>query len=228
MSDFKKFLQENKKELDEVKRLSKLEKALSSNIEDVKAKAKKYRPMVRKTENKSRIKKPVLLFNEKEFDFLKFYAIVKRWAMYIYELTYDEMELLMYFYSEQTFTKREFNLFTRHIVHQKKNINNFIEKGLVEELENYNKDVKIDLNKIYKLTFRAQRIIASIYKKMTLTEDIDEYSGNNKLFVEYSTSFSQKNTAKLIMEMNKKRLEIIDGKKEHKFNISKVKKKRSN
>jgi hypothetical protein len=58
---------------------------------------------------------------------------------------------------------------------------------------------------------KANRRMASIYKKLTLQEEMSEYSSSNKFFNSYETSYKDKRIARLMVEYNKRRNEIING-----------------
>jgi hypothetical protein len=215
MSDFKDFLEENKKVLKEEKVLSEIKDFLVKPISDgTVQKAKKYRPMKRKGERtvkKTYKKKNVKIITaNREFDFMKFYGIVKRWASVQYNLTIDEIEMLMYFYSEPLFTKKEFDIYNTAMLHKNKSIKRFIDMELVDEMPG-NSSIKVAGNRLYRLSMKANRRMASIYKKLTLQEEMSEYSSSNKFFNSYETSYKDKRIARLMVEYNKRRNEIING-----------------
>jgi hypothetical protein len=215
MGDFKDFLQENEKTLNEEKVLSEIKDFLTKPIsEGTIQKAKKYRPMKRKYErsknNPYKKKNVKVITANREFDFMKFYGIVKRWASVQYSLTIDEIEMLMYFYSEPLFTKKEFDIYNTAMLHKNKQIQRFIDIGMIEGLPG-NTTIKVAGNRLYRLTMKANRRVSSIYKKLTLQEEISEYSSSNKFFRLYETSYKDKRISKLMIEYNKRRNEIING-----------------
>lgn len=215
MSDFKDFLKENSKILEEEKKLSEIQDFLIKPVsQGTIQKAKKYRPMKRKyqrsktaTYKKKNVK---VITANREFDFMKFYGIVKRWASVRYSLTIDEIEMLMYFHSEPLFTKKEFDIYNTAMLHKNKSIKRFIDMEMVEALPG-NTMIKVAGNKLYKLTVKANRRVSSIYKKLTLQEEMSEYSSSNKFFRLYETSYKDKRIAKLMIEYNKRRNEILNG-----------------
>lgn len=221
MSDFKDFLEENNKILKEEKKISEIKDFLTKPVSDgAIQKAKKYRPMKRKYERskKREYKKKVVkvITSKREFDFLKFYSIVKRWASVKYDLTFDEVEMLMYFYSEPLFTKKEFDIYNTAMLNKNKSIKRFIDMELVEALPG-NTVIKVSGNRLYRLTIKANRRVSSIYKKLTLQEEISEYSSSNKFFRKYETSYKDKRISKLMIEFNKKREEVISGNSKNHF-----------
>ncbi len=214
-SDFKDFLQENEKTLNEEKVLSEIKDFLTKPIsEGTIQKAKKYRPMKRKYERSKKTtykKKNVkVLTANREFDFMKFYGIVKKWASLQYNLTIDEIEMLMYFYSETVFTKKEFDIYNKAMLHKNKQIQRFIDMEMIEGMPG-NSTIKVAGNRLYRLTMKANRRVSSIYKKLTMQEEISEYSSSNKFFRLYETSYKDKRVAGLMIEYNKRRNDIING-----------------
>lgn len=213
--DFKDFLKENEKTLNEEKALSEIKDFLIKPIsEGTIQKAKKYRPMKRKYErsksNPYKKKNVKVITARREFDFMKFYGIVKRWASVQYSLSIDEIEMLMYFYSEPIFTKKEFDIYNKAMLHKNKQIQRFIDIGMIEGMPG-NTTIKVAGNRLYRLTMKANRRVSSIYKKLTLQEEISEYSSTNKFFRLYETSYKDKRVAGLMIEYNKRRNEIING-----------------
>lgn len=208
--DFKEYLENNKKELELNKLVSKIENSLGES-RSLFIKGKMYRPMKKKRTRYDKKKDHIQITTmQREHDFLKFYAVVKHWACFEFNLKAEELELLLYFYSEPIFTRREFNTYSKAILLKAKKIERFIENGLIEEAPGNEKIVK-SLDKVYKLTFKCLRRINAVYKKLTLAEQIDTDSKNNRMFVDSATTYREKNMRQLIIDMNKRRADIING-----------------
>lgn len=221
MSDFKDFLEQNNKILSQEKKISEIKDFLTKPVSDgAVQKAKKYRPMKRKYERSKKrpLKKKAVkvITANREFDFLKFYSIVKNWASVNYNLTFEEIEMLLYFYSEPLFTRKEFDIYNSAMLKKNKSIGRFVTMGLIEGLPG-NTVIKVAGNKLYRLTVTANRRVSSIYKKLTLQEEISEYSSTNKFFRKYETSYKDKRISKLMIEFNNKRNEVINGESKKHF-----------
>lgn len=206
MDDFKSFLKENQEKL-------KIESAIDKHLNDIESdfkKSRKVRPMRRKVKKSKNEGKISIMTNNREHDFLKYYFLVKTWASVRFGLKYEEIEFLMYFYSEAYFTNKDFDIYARAILNKGKNVSRFVELGLVEMLPKQEKVVK-RTNKMYRLTHKCKTMIASIYKKLVLEERIDENPMNNPLFLNHSTSYKDKRVRELIKDMNYRREQLVKG-----------------
>jgi hypothetical protein len=215
MDSFKDFLLENQEELKKQRAISQVKEFLIKPISEGSIqKKRKYRPMKRRGERtvtkKYKKKNVKIITANREFDFMKFYGIVKRWASVQYNLTIDEIEMMMYFYSEPLFTKKEFDIYNTAMLHKNKSIKRFVDMGIVDSLPG-NSSIKVAGNRLYKLSVQANRRVASIYKKLTLQDSISEIPANNKFFRDCETSYKDKRIAKLMIEYNNRRAEIING-----------------
>lgn len=207
MDDFKSFLKENKDTL-------KIESAIEKHLNDRKSdeiKSKTVRPMKRKGYRKDAHKgKVVVITNNREYDFLKYYFLVKTWASIRYGLKYEEIEFLMYFYSEQFFSNKDFDIYAKAILNKGKSVTRFVDMGLVEKLPNQENVVK-RTNVYYRLTHKCKHMIISIYRKLVLEECIDENPMNNPLFLNVGTSYKDKRVRELIRDMNYRRSKLLEG-----------------
>jgi hypothetical protein len=204
--DFKSFLKENKEKI-------KVESAVEKHLNDLEydlRKGRLVRPMRRKLKKSKNEGKISIVTNNREYDFLKYYFLVKTWASVRFNLKYEEIEFLMYFYSEVYFTNKDFDIYARAILNKGKDINRFVDLGLVEILPNQEKVVK-RTNKCYKLTHKSKKMISAIYKKLVLDEQIDENPMNNPLFLNHSTSYKDKRIRELIKDMNYRRSKLLEG-----------------
>lgn len=206
MNDFKSFLRENQ---EKIKVESAVEKHLNDLEYDLK-KGKLVRPMRRKIKKSKNEGKISVTTNNREYDFLKYYFLVKTWASIRFGLKYEEIEFLMYFYSEVYFTNKDFDIYAKAILNKRKDIKRFVDLGLVEMLAGQEKVVK-RTNKCYRLTHKSKKMISSIYKKLVLEEKIDENPMNNDLFLNHCTSYKDKRIRELIRDMNNRRSKLISG-----------------
>jgi hypothetical protein len=206
MDDFKSFLNENKKQI-------KVQRAIDGHLDGFSnevAKSKKLRPMKRLNKEKKHDGKLNVRTSNRDLDFLKYYFLVKTWASIRYKLRYDEIEFLMYFYSEPYFSNKDFDIYSKAILGIGKKISRFVDAGLIEMLEGQENVVK-RTNKCYRLTHKCKHMIKSIYRKLVLEEPIDENPMNNPLFLNYSTSYKDKRVRELIRDMNDRRSKLLNG-----------------
>jgi hypothetical protein len=213
MDSFKDFLLENQEELKKQKAISQVKDFLIKPIDEgTIQKRKRYNPMKRKCNKVSKYKRKnvKVVSASGEYDFVKFYGIVKRWASVQYDLSIDEIEMLLYFYSEPIFTKKEFDVYNTAMLQKNKSIQRFIDMDMIEAMRG-NTTIKVAGNRLFRLTRKAKLRVSSIYKKLTLQESISEIPANNKFFRHCETSYKDKRIAKLMIEYNKRRMEIIEG-----------------
>jgi len=211
---FKEFLNEHKTEIERSKKFAKIE----SDLNDPTSKIikKKYRPMKRSGERKTKKDYIKVLSTRGDHDYLKFYSVVKFWASTEYNISVEDIELLFYFYSEPVFTKREFVTYSKATLFKIKNIEDFIKDGLIEEMDGNDK-IKTKLNKVYKLSKGGKRKVASIYKKLSMDEGIDQTRKNNKIFIDKGATNKDKNMRQLVIDMNRRRESLMNGDYKHYF-----------
>lgn len=149
----------------------------------------------------------------KDFDFMKYYAIVEYWALLHYDLTREELMMLFYAYSESYFTKDVFNEFGDVITKKKNSIDSFIERGIVEEIKRVDKyGTPIKINKIYKVSFKWKNIVKAIYDRIVLKYKISDTVKHNKLFRKIKSTKEDRKYKDLVIKMNLKSKEIREGK----------------
>lgn len=133
-----------------------------------------------------------------EYDFLKNWTLIKKWAIVNYELRSSaELELLLYLYSEK--------LFTRTDVMNRMNFMSWDAK-MMKRLEERDfiyiwRKRWIGEPNVYDLTHKAKRMINSIYKKLLGLEPIPESTRRNKAFLK-NAPYSHKTLAIAIKDHN--------------------------
>lgn len=141
------------------------------------------------------------LTRERKHNFLKYWRIVRYWARRKYGLTDSELELLLYLYDIDLFSRKDFQKFEGVLEWDKKRLADFIEKGYIgvwRDHVGYSKQAKM-----YELTVKAKRICSSIYKKLTQEEHIPETGRNNPIF--RGQAYADIMYRKLIKKMNSER-----------------------
>ena len=205
MSDFKDFLRENEETIKSQKIVSEIDSFLRESSKIVVDEKKKYRPMKRKYGKRSIEKKTLLV--DRKFDFLKYYGIVKRYFAIVNGLTFDEIEMLMYFHSEPIFTKKEFYIYTKACMGTNKQLDRFLKLGLVEAMPGNDK-IKVSTKRLYRLTKKANLKVIDIYKKLLMIEEFEDrhFEGVVK---HYESGLKNEVVASLMLEYNKRRSELI-------------------
>lgn len=129
-------------------------------------------------------------------DYLKNYRVVKYWAMKNYNITGPELEMLYYLYGEGLFYKNEFLAIDNVFSWDKNRFNKLMHDGWVHI---WRQRSGAEAN-LYELTFKAKRLVNSIYKKLNGEEPIPESKRRNAIF--RSNKFSDKTYAIAIRKFN--------------------------
>ena len=168
-------------------------------------KVKRVRAAVSNYSKYVRVKKSVYVASRKRnFDFLKYWSLVRHWAMVQYGLTQEEIDTLMYLYSEPYFSRDQYNEFAEVLIGKKNSLTDFLDRGLIVKIEMVDKTngEKVRTAQIYKLSFKTNSILAAIYDRILLKTQISESNKITKVFQVFKTTIKDKKVAKLIVKMN--------------------------
>jgi len=186
---------------------------------------KRWKPLINKYVKVVRIKKPYkrkenrifVVTSVREWDFLKYYTLVEYWAMTEFEWSRDDLNMLLFLYSEEYFTREMFHEFADVILGKKNTLNSFITRGFVERLDNIDKSsgVAIKIKDVYRLTFKVKRMIRCVYDRVLLKTQISESNKKTKIFRVNKASYKDKRYASLIVKMNERGKAILNGETKH-------------
>lgn len=149
--------------------------------------------------NKKPRKTPIYRPREKEHNFLKYHRLVKYYIKNKYELSEHELDMILYLYDENVFTKDMFNSYAQCMSWDKSRFSNMVEKGLIKKWRDRKETQRSTL---YELTIRAKRICNHMYKKLLQEEIISEDPYRNEIFK--GKSYMDKVYKNLIKKMNAK------------------------
>lgn len=136
----------------------------------------------------------------REYNFLKYWRIVRYWAKRKYDITDTDLEILLYLYDLDLFTRYQFRQFEGLLSWDKTRFNALIDKGYIVV---WRKKKHHRQAKLYTLSVRAKRICATVYKKLLQEEHIPENKVNNPIFS--GDNYMDKVYRKAIHRMNKER-----------------------
>jgi DNA-binding HxlR family transcriptional regulator len=94
--------------------------------------------------------------------YLKYYKIVRRFAKDKYNLTYQELDLLLFIADEKYFNMKKFEEYRNVITATRNMLQRLIDKGLVNVIEWPFPKVKPR----YKISFKGTRIVNIIYQML--------------------------------------------------------------
>ena len=152
---------------------------------------------VKKKPNKT----PVYQFREKDFTFLKYHRVVRYYIKNKYEISGSELDMILFLYDENVFTKDVFNDFARTMSWDKSRFSQMVKDGLIRKWRDRKETQRSNL---WELTIKAKRICNHMYKNLTRQEVISEDPYRNEIFK--GKSYMDKIYKDMIKKMNSKTL----------------------
>ena len=152
---------------------------------------------VKKKPNKT----PVYQFREKDFTFLKYHRVVSYYIKNKYQISGSELDMILFLYDENVFTKDVFNDFARTMSWDKSRFSQMVIDGLIKKWRDRKETQRSNL---WELTIKAKRICNHMYKKLTHQEIISEDPYRNEIFK--GKSYMDKIYKDMIKKMNSKTL----------------------
>ena len=132
-------------------------------------------------------------------DCLKYWRVIRYFIKSKYGLTTADLDMLLFLYSEDIFSKEKFKEFNELLPWDKNRFNRLLRDGWIEVFRKSSKKHKT----LYDLSFKTQRVISSIYKKLS-GEEIPTDIKNNRMFAK-NVKYSDKVYRNMILEMSKLR-----------------------
>ena len=130
-------------------------------------------------------------------DCLKYWRVIRYFIKSKYGLNTADLDMLLFLYSEDIFSKEKFDEFDNLLSWNEDRFNRLLRDGWIEVFRKSPKKYK----SLYGLTFKSQRVISSVYKKLS-GEEIPTSLNNNPIFVK-NVKYSDKAYRNMILEMNK-------------------------
>ena len=130
-------------------------------------------------------------------DYLKYWRVVRYFIKIKYGISTGELDMLLFLYSEKYFGKEKFKEFNELLSWNVNRFDQLLKKGWIEVFRK-----RVGIHKtLYSLSFKANRMIDSIYKKLN-GEQIPESPTSNPMF-KSNVSYTDKVYRNMIKEMNK-------------------------
>jgi hypothetical protein len=130
-------------------------------------------------------------------DYLKYWRVIRYFIKIKYGLTQSELEMLLFLRSEKYFSKDDFAKFNELLSWDKRRFEKLRQLGWIES---FRKKVG-NRRSIYKLSYKAQRMITSVYNKLE-GEEIPENKKSNPMFLS-NVPYTDKVYRNYIKELNK-------------------------
>ena len=131
-----------------------------------------------------------------QFNYLKYWRVVRYYIKIKYKLTTGELDMLLFLYSEDYFSKDKFKEFDELLSWNVNRFDKLLRDGWIEVFRKRVGNRKA----LYELSYKAKRVINSIYKKLN-GEEIPS-SEHNPIF-HRNVSYTDKVYKNFIKEMNK-------------------------
>jgi hypothetical protein len=112
-----------------------------------------------------------------KYDYLKYYRVVNRYFQKKYDLDPSELDMILFLMSERIFTKGKFQEFNEVLTWNKKRFDNLLENGWISVF----REAKDGMNARYELSYKARRMVKSLYK-MIVDKEIPEKPTVNPMF----------------------------------------------
>jgi len=129
-------------------------------------------------------------------DYLKYWRVIRYWVKAKYNIGTPELELLLFLYSEQMFTKSRFQEFETIMSWDTKRFNNLLRDGW---LQVFRKRAGKNAT-LYELSYKGKSLVRTVYRKLN-GEEVGESPNINPLF-RLDASYMDKMQRKMIKEMN--------------------------
>jgi hypothetical protein len=134
-------------------------------------------------------------------DYLKFWKVIREYFKVRHNLSQADLDMLLYLYSERYFNITTFKQYEKIFVWDKHRFYRLIHEGWIELFASKQKGRPAMRSKaLYCLSYKAKRMINSIYKKLE-GEEIPETMCNNPMFKK-NVRFSDKVYRNMIITMN--------------------------
>jgi hypothetical protein len=129
-------------------------------------------------------------------DCLKYWRVIRYFIKAKHGLTTSDLDMLLFLYSEEIFSKKKFEEFDNLLIWDGERFNRLYKEGWIEIFRNRKKTTK----SLYSISYKTERVISSIYKKLS-GEEIPTSQTSNPMFAK-NVKYTDKVYRNMILEMN--------------------------
>jgi hypothetical protein len=133
----------------------------------------------------------------RKHDYLKYWRVIRYYVKVKYGLNQADLDMLLFLYSESYFSKDKFKEFNEILPWDEKRFGRLLRDGWIEVFRKRSGQYK----GLYQLSYKAVRMISSIYKKLN-GEEIPVSLSQNPMFLK-NVSYADKVYRNMVKEMNK-------------------------
>ena len=130
-------------------------------------------------------------------DCLKYWRVIRYFIKQKYGLTTADLDMLLFLYSEEIFSKKKFEEFDNLLAWDGKRFDRLYKEGWIEVFRKRKKTTK----SMYSISYKTERVISGIYKKLS-GEEIPTSLTGNPMFAK-NVCYTDKVYRNMILEMNK-------------------------
>jgi len=131
-------------------------------------------------------------------DYLKYWRVIRYFIKDKYGLSQNDLDVLLYLYSEGYFKTKDFEKFNEILSWDTKRFRRLLKEGWIV----YFREPRGKYAAVYELSYKCKRMIDSIYKKLD-GEEIPETTGGSGLFYK-NVGYNDKRYRNFIVDMNRK------------------------
>jgi len=129
-------------------------------------------------------------------DCLKYWRVIRYFIKAKYGLSTADLDMLLFLYSEEIFSKKKFEEFDNLLIWDGERFNRLYKEGWIEVFRNRKKTTK----SLYPLSYKTERVISGIYKKLS-GEEIPTSLSGNPMFAK-NVKYTDKVYRNMILQMN--------------------------
>lgn len=144
-------------------------------------------------------KTPTYQYRPRQHNFLKYWRVVKYYIKDKYKISSSELDMLLFLYDENVFTRKIFNSFSETMSWDKNRFSSMVESGYIKKWRDRKETQRSTL---WELTLKSKRICNHLYKKLMQEEVISEDPYRNEIFK--GKSYMDKVYKNIIKKMNSK------------------------
>ena len=130
-------------------------------------------------------------------DCLKYWRVIRYFIKQKYGLTTADLDMLLFLYSEEIFSKKKFEEFDNLLAWDGERFDRLYKEGWIEVFRKRKKTTK----SMYSISYKTERVISGIYKKLS-GEEIPTSLTGNPIFAK-NVCYTDKVYRNMILEMNK-------------------------
>ena len=129
-------------------------------------------------------------------NYLKYWKVVKQFVKTKYDISTADLEMLLFLRSEKYFSKGDFDEFNELFHWEKNRFERLKQEGWIDVFRKKTGNRRV----LYQLSYKAQRMLTSVYKKLE-GEEIPESKSSNPQFLA-DVSYTNKVHRNYIKKLN--------------------------